>query len=181
MKPVLQDPESAGVDPVYWVFKEVTEDRWENVTVIAPGRLGQEYPKTFGHYHPADAPDETYHLIEGAGVLQLQKKHLDKQGGLDLTQVDEVVFIKAEPGMEIVIPQEWGHSWSNVGEGPLISFDDWRSGHTPADYEPIEHQQGLAYYLVEEDSQVRTIPNPKYQNLPEPQWLTPEEFKRKNY
>ena len=31
-----------------------------------------------------------------------------------------------------------GHSWSNIGKEPLITLDNWKEGHTPGDYEPIE-------------------------------------------
>jgi glucose-6-phosphate isomerase, archaeal len=178
MNPVLKDPDQGGVDPVYWVFKGVTEAEWENCTIIASGLLGQEYPKTFGHYHPEGVPVETYHLIEGEGVLQMQRKRI-VDGELKVTEVEEVVLITAKPGDEINITPEWGHSWSNIGKGPLISFDNWRTGHTPTDYEPMETQQGLAYYLVEENGEVKAVKNPKYQNLPEPQWLTAEEFKQR--
>lgn len=195
LKHVLKDPTSLGPDlfesepegsslrverPVYWVFSEVVDpepvEGWANVTVIAPGKLGQEYPKTFGHYHPDDAPDEIYHLIEGEGVLILQKKYIDEVGQWQQDKVAEVVLIKARAGDEIVIKKEYGHSWSNIGDGPLISFDNWRSGHTTADYEVIEKMQGMAYYLIEEGGETKAIPNPNYTNLPEPKWVTAEEF-----
>lgn len=176
MKPVLRNPDSTGPDPVYWVFPEVSDSGWANVTMIVPGNYNDEKPKTFGHYHPVDAVDETYHLIEGEGVLQLQKKHI-VDGVLDPERVEEVYLIKAKPGDEVVIKPEMGHSWSNVGSGPLISYDNWRSGHTPSEYEPIEKQQGMAYYLVEEGGKIKAVPNPKYKDLPEPIWITAEEFK----
>lgn len=176
LRPVLKDPASLGLDPVYWVFSEVTPEGWANVTVIAPGKLGQEYPKTFGHYHPDDAPDEIYHLIEGEGVLILQKKYIDEAGQWQQDRVAEVVLIKASSGDEIVIKKEYGHSWSNIGDGPLISFDNWRSGHTSADYEVIERLHGMAYYLIEEGGEIKATPNPNYTNLPEPTWTIVEEF-----
>lgn len=179
MKAVLQDPDSSGPDPVYWVFPDsFMDNKWANLTVIVPGKVGNEYTKTYGHYHPEDAPDETYHLIEGEGVLQLQKKHFEN-GVWDPSRVDEVYLIKARPGDEVVIRKEFGHSWSNIGLGPLLSFDNWTFGHTPADYEPMEKYQGLAYYLVVENGEVKAVPNPKYQNLPEPVWTTAEEFKNR--
>lgn len=179
IKSVLKDPESVGPDSVYWVFSEVSEDRWVNITVITSGNYNGEYPKTFGHYHPEDAVDETYHLIEGEGVLVLQKKHFEN-GEWIPEIVEEVILIKAKKGDEIIITPLWGHSWSNIGKGPLISFDDWRSGHTRADYEVVEKLQGLAYYLIEENGEIKAAPNPKYKNLPEPVWMSAEEFKNIN-
>lgn len=175
LKPVLQDPHSNGPDPAYWVFSEVAENGWANITIWAPGKHGGEYNKTFGHYHPNNAVDETYHVIEGKGILQLQKKHVEN-GVWVMEKVDEVFLIKAKPGDEIVIPFEYGHCWSNIGDGPLLTFDDWRSGHSPSDYEPIEKLHGLAYYLIEENGEVKTVPNPRYKDLPKPIWLTPTEF-----
>lgn len=177
LKPVLKDANSAGPNPVYWVFSECSEGKWANVTVIAPGKIGEEYPKTFGHYHGTDV-DEIYRLIEGEGVLLLQKKFFDESGNWVKEKVAEVVLIKTKPGDEILITPEWGHSWSNIGGGPLISFDDWRSGHAPTDYSDIESLQGLAYYLVEEKGGIKALPNPNYKDLPEPRWMSAEEFKK---
>lgn len=177
LRPVLKDPDASGPDPVYWVFSEITEKRWENLTVIAEGRIASEYPKTFGHYH-SHPVGEVYHLVAGEGILILQKKFLEDGKWLP-ERVTEVVLIKAQPGDEICITPEWGHSWSNIGDLPLLTFDDWRTGHTPRDYEAIEKLTGLAYYLINHDGQPMPVPNPNYVNLPAPIWLTAEEFKKR--
>lgn len=174
LRPVLKDENSSGPDPVYWVFSEVSED-WENLTVIAEGNFNGEFAKTFGHYHGADV-GEVYHLIDGKGVLLLQKKHME-EGEWVKDQVDEVLLIKVDPGEEVTITPEWGHSWSNVGEGPLISFDNWREGHTPRDYQVIEKLHGMAYYLILENREVKAVPNPNYNNLPQLVWMSVSEFK----
>lgn len=173
-RPVLKDPDSSGPDPVYWVFSEVSNSSWANITIIAPGLYGDEYPKTFGHYHGVDV-DETYHQIEGEGILQLQKKKIANGKWIE-NEVEEVLLVRVKPGEDLLITPEYGHSWSNVGKGPLISFDNWRSGHTPSDYEVIQRLQGLAYYLIEEGGKITAAPNPKYNNLPEPQWITASEW-----
>lgn len=179
LKTVLKDQESLGPDPAYWVFGDISKEEWANLTIIAPGNYNGEYPKTFGHYHPENASTETYYLISGEGILQMQKKHLEN-GERVPEIVDEVYLIKAKPGDKIVITPEFGHSWSNTGTKPLISFDDWREGHSPSDYEPISQQHGMAYYLIQENGQTKAIPNPNYKDLPEPKWITAEEFARRN-
>lgn len=173
LKPVLKDPNAIGPDPVYQVFYQKA-GQWANKTVIANGRIGEEYPKTFGHYHNV-AVNETYRITEGEGILLLQKKHIEN--GVWIPEVvDEVLLIRAKARDEIVITPEWGHSWSNTGSAPLVLYDDWKSGHTPADYEEIERLHGLAYYLIENPA-VKAVPNPNYHNLPEPIWLSVEEYK----
>jgi len=44
-------PEERGPDFAYWVFSGIASKVWENMTVISPGTYGQEFVKTFGHYH----------------------------------------------------------------------------------------------------------------------------------
>lgn len=176
LKRVLKDPQSVGPDPAYWVFSGSTEQKWENLTIIASGKYNNEFTKTFGHYHPKDAEVETYHLIEGEGILLMQKKSFEGEVQIN-DKVEKVYLIQAKSGDEIAIKPDWGHSWSNVGQVPLLSFDDWRFGHQPSDYEIIEKMQGMAYYLVEEDGEVKAVPNPNYQDLPEPRWVSAQEFK----
>lgn len=172
---VLRDPTANGADPVYWVFNEVSQNDWANVTITPSGLYNSEYPKTYGHYHTETAPDETYYVIEGEGVLQLQRKHIEN-GEIVAEKVDEVFLVKAKAGDTIVIKNDMGHSWSNIGKTPLITYDNWRSGHTPSEYTPMQKMHGLAYYLVEENGEVRAHANPNYIDLPEPKWVSASEF-----
>lgn len=153
------------------------------MTVIAPGFFsrdliptGGEFPKTFGHYHGSDAP-ETYRVIEGKSILMLQKKHFDAEKKWVTDFVDQVILINALPGDEITIKSVWGHCWSNVGGTPFLTYDNWRQGHQPADYEVIAKLKGMAYYIGLEDGQLRLTPNPNYKNLPQPVWMTAAQFK----
>ncbi len=168
LKPVLEDPELTSKETEYWVFSDISKDRWANLTVVTSERVGDEYPKTFGHYHPDGAPNETYFLVSGKGVLFLQKKDLS-----------EVFLVKVRAGQEIVIPKEYGHSWSNIGDEPLVSYDDWRLGHTDSDYDKIKSQHGMAYYLLDENGKVRVVKNPNYDEVAQPIWLTVEEYRNK--
>lgn len=175
LRSVLKEPLASGPDPVYWVFSEIsTRTKLANLTVIAPGRFNGEYPKTFGHYHHNPAT-EIYHQVYGEGILLLQKKHLEN-GVWRPEKVEEVLLVTIKPGDEVTIKPEYGHSWSNVGDGPLLLYDNWSVGHWPADYEMIQKLHGLAYFLLEENGEPTAIPNPLYQNLPEPVWLTAQEF-----
>lgn len=174
LRKVLKDPNSTGPDPAYWVFSELDSkdkgNNWANLTIISAGNYSGELPKTYGHYNTT-AVDELYHLIEGDGILLLQKGSPEK--------IEEVYLIKAKPGDEIIIKPEYGHSWSNAGETPLLSFDNWTHGHTPADYSPIESRQGMAYYLIRDGESVRALKNPSYGDLPDPIWLSAQEFANK--
>lgn len=175
MQPVLMHKEATGPDPVYFVFNHISlQGPFVNMTIIAPGSFEGEFPKTFGHYHGVDVP-EHYKVISGEGVFLLQKKAFDKKMWL-MEQVSEVLAVHAKDGDEITIPWDFGHSWSNIGQTPLVLFDDWKEGHDPSDYAVIERLQGMAYYLVNKDGKVVFEPNNHYQDLPKVKEMTAVEF-----
>ncbi len=173
LRPLLLNPQSAGPDPAYWLFSDMPS-RWANLTVIAPGRYGQEYTKTFGHYHSSLGP-EIYFVASGRGILILQKKHLEN-GVWKPETVEEVFLVEAQTGQQIIIPPDYGHSWSNIGQDPLLLFDDWCAGHQPADYEMISKLHGLAYYLTDNNGVVTPVLNPNYQ-APAPKRVLAPDFK----
>ena len=176
LSPVLQNPEAQGNDLAYWVFSEVSTngDKWVNMTIVDSGGYGGEFTKTFGHYHSVNV-NETYHFVEGNGIFMLQKKHFEN-GKWTPNKVDEVILLTMKPGEEVIVTPEWGHSWSNIGSLPLITFDNWASGHRPEDYEHIEKLRGMAYYLINKNGKAEIEANPNYENLPTPKFMTPAEF-----
>ena len=180
MVSVLADPNLKEHNPesvVYWVFSEVSK-LWENMTVISPGSYSGEFPKTFGHYHSTNVT-ERYKLLSGRGILLLQKRRFDDDDWI-IDELEKIYFVELVPGDEIDITQEWGHSWSNIGNEPLVTLDNWREGHTPGDYEPIEKMGGMGYFLMQNNGGAEFKPNPKYNNIPNPEWITLEDFKKLN-
>lgn len=178
LRPVLQDPNCQGPQTVYWVFGKATLDvTWENMTIIVPGLLGRELPKTMGHYHGTNI-DEIYAEVSGEGILLLQKK-VARDGRFIPNEVAEVLLVKVSHGEKVVIRPEYGHFWSNAGEQPLITYDNWRSGHSPADYEVIKNLHGMAYYLTREGGEVVPVPNPNYKNLPRPEFISVSELSKR--
>ena len=176
LKPVLLDKDASGPDPVYSVYTDLEDHYWINKTVINSGLIGREYPKTFGHYHSA-AVEETYFVADGEGVLMLQKRQGNDEQGDKIT---EVLLVRAKTGDQVVIIPEYGHSWSNVGNTPLILLDNWEEGHQSGDYESIKNHQGLCYYLINDEGKIVPLKNSKYQNVPPIRWLTAGEYSRFN-
>lgn len=168
--PVLLYPSVPGPEVVYWVFSDISFKNWKNMTVITPGFYGEEFPKTFGHYHGTPV-NETYRVVSGKGLLILQKK----QDNLS-DNILEVVIIKLKEGDQVIITPEWGHSLTNLGDTPLITFDDWDAGHTDADYQEIKDFCGMAYYITKKGSEMDIVKNKHYNNVPTPKFLTAEEF-----
>lgn len=179
MGPVLADPnindESDSSKPIYWVFSNVSK-LWENMTVISPGSINKEFNKTFGHYHSSPVT-EKYKLISGKGILLLQKRKFADDDWIN-DQIEKIYFVEFVPGDEIDISQEWGHSWSNIGSDPLVTLDNWKEGHVPDDYTPVEKMGGLGYFLMQKDGGANFVPNPKYKDLPKPEWLSARDFNK---
>lgn len=163
MRPVLKDPNASGPDPAYWVFKELS-GKWRNMTVIPSGNFNGEFTKTFGHYHLNPVNDENYMVVSGSGVLILQKKHFE-EGKFIPEVVEEVQVMRLEVGKIYKISEDFGHALINIGDEPLITYDDREAPHSPEDYEPVARLHGLAYYVVNNNGNVDVIPNPNYKNL----------------
>lgn len=172
---VLQTPKAPGPDIAYWIFGDLTEEKWANMTIVTPGRYGKEFPKTYGHYHSKDML-EIYRLTAGNGILLLQKKYYSK-GKYIPNIIKEAYLVKFDIGDELIIPPDFGHSWTNVGDTPLITFDDWRAGHTGTDYELIKRFHGMCFYIVD-DNGIKFVANPNYKKHPDPKVITAKQFKK---
>ena len=164
LRPVLKDPGAAGPDPAYWVFRDIVGS-WKNMTVIPPGNYNGEFTKTFGHYNLNPGNEEVYKCISGHGVFVLQKKHRDEKGNFDPDNVGEIQILRINVGQEVNISREFGHVLINIGDDPLITYDNQTEKHPPEDYEPVARMHGLAYYVIKQGDKVKVVPNPNYKNL----------------
>lgn len=140
-----------------------------NITFLRPGDQAGEYVKTLGHYHPYDF-DETYKVIQGEGVMLLQKrKEVDGVPQDDRIEEFRVVHLRA--GDSIALPLRFGHVLVNVGSGFLITKDNSPSDpkttrvRPHADYEPIKRMHGMAYYLVKQNGKPVLRKNPSYKEV----------------
>ena len=164
MQEVLKNPEAEGPHVHYYMIRGGSDMR--NVTVWEPGKVGDEYIKTYGHYHIGQL-DETYWLLYGKGVV-LQQKLVDE------SVADEVAEFKAIPiesGESCYMPPGYGHLVANIGETYMVTADDSpvnfgnaneasMPGH--ADYEMVKKMRGFAYYVVERNGAPALIKNPTY-------------------
>lgn len=89
------------------------------ITRIVPGKVGQEYFMTKGHFHAKEDTAEFYWGIEGEGVLLLMDRGRNVRA--------EKMF----PGSLHYIPGKVAHRVANVGDTPLVFGACWPSdaGH----------------------------------------------------
>ncbi len=160
--------ETADPDlPLYYMYRYFekkadksifeTQDAEYDITLINPGKIGDEYIKTKGHYHPL-VPDtdisypEVYEVIAGKAEYLIQKRPNDNKE-------TDVIVIKAKSSDKIVIPPNYGHVSINVGDIVLISSNiQKRDLPTGADYGGFEYYHGGAMYRTE----TNWVKNPEY-------------------
>lgn len=106
-------------------------------TIIQPGKVGDEYFMTRGHYHLNADRAEYYWGVQGQGMLLLMDKH------------QKVWAERMFPGSLHYIGSHIAHRVANVGNEPLIFGACWPSdaGHN---YEEID-ENGFAARLLEVD------------------------------
>jgi glucose-6-phosphate isomerase len=132
---------------VYYMFRNIysSEGIRFDITVIPPGELGEEYPKTFGHHHPETGSGmsypEAYQVLKGKAVFILQKNTSDSRV--------EVIMVDAKEGDVMLIPPGYGHVSINNGEETLVLsnlvYDDFSST-----YEEHAENRGAAYYYLKD-------------------------------
>jgi glucose-6-phosphate isomerase, archaeal len=106
-------------------------------TTIQPGRLGQEYFMTRGHFHAKTDTAEYYWCIKGNGVLILMDEKRNTWG-------EEMT-----PGSLHYINRSVAHRVANTGDKPLVFDACWPSdaGH---DYQEIA-DNGFSARLLDID------------------------------
>lgn len=172
MKDVLMRPDAVGPRVHYYMIRGGSEKR--NITVWQSGTVGDEYIKTYGHYHIKDF-EETYQVIFGEGILLTQDRK-EKNGVLVNDELASVKAIFLRTGQRYTIPPRSGHLMLNIGKTWLVTADDSPVALTPqeksswpehADYSAVKEMHGFGYYVIEKNDQPEFIKNPNYKELPD--------------
>lgn len=158
MKDMYQDTVAADQileqeDPVIYEFYELgcperAGDLAFGTTIIHPGKVGDEYYMTKGHFHNQIDTAEVYYTLKGSGYMMLENLEGD-WSAQPLT-----------PGDAIYVPRGYAHRTINTGNEPLVAFFCFAAdaGH---DYGTIE-TKGYRNLIVERDNEVFITPNPKW-------------------
>jgi glucose-6-phosphate isomerase len=170
MKPLLYEKSVLGEDrPLYFMYRDLSlslRDRERiqelglryDLTVIPPLRLGPEYVKTAGHYHPK-VPGEEVTYPEVYEVLSGKAHYLLQRGrGMG---VEEVVWVEAEKGEKVVIPPGYGHVTINPTR-QVLKMANWVARDFSSEYGPFRERRGAAYFELVSG----WVKNPNYGVVP---------------
>ena len=144
-----------GGDPTVYEFHDMhlPEEPGEiafGTSIVHPGKVGDEYFMTKGHFHTILETAEVYHCLRGSGCMLMENPEGDWEVR-DLT-----------PGCAVYVPPRYAHRSINTSATEtLITFFAFRAdaGH---DYGTIE-TKGFRKLVVDRDGRPEIVDNAKWQ------------------
>ena len=128
---------------------EVAGELAIGTSIVYPGKVGDEYFMTKGHFHEILDTAEVYYCLSGHGYMIMESPEGDWEVGEFL------------PGQAVYVPGRYAHRSINVSANePLKTFFCFRAdaGH---DYAAIE-TRGFRKIMVERDGKPTLLDNPKW-------------------
>ena len=147
---VLLAEEDRLLYEVYEVKRpEVAGELLQGISIVHPGKVGDEYFMTKGHFHSVLNTAEVYCCLRGEGVMVMETPEGD-------WAVEEL-----RPGRVLYVPPRWAHRSVNTGQNEdLVTFFVY-PGHAGHDYGTIEGQ-GFRKLVMEKNRQPQVVDNPHW-------------------
>jgi oxalate decarboxylase/phosphoglucose isomerase-like protein (cupin superfamily)/shikimate 5-dehydrogenase len=138
-------------DPlIYEVYEisrpEVAGELRTGLSVVHPGRVGDEYFMTKGHFHAVVDTAETYYCVKGRGLLLME----NAQGDWAAEEL--------RPGRAVYVAPGWAHRSINTGDQEDLATLFTYPAHAGHDYGTIE-RQGFRKRVVSGDGGYRVVDN----------------------
>jgi len=126
------------------------------LSVVHPGKVGDEYYMTKGHFHAELATAEIYYCLRGRGLMVME------------TPEGAWAVEPLAPGKVLYVLPRWAHRSVNTGaEEDLVTFFVY-PGNAGHDYGMIE-RQGFRKLVVEREGVPCVIDNPHWGGVNESQ------------
>jgi glucose-6-phosphate isomerase len=149
----LEAVEPARADELAYAVSEIPvpydgSNLPSSTTVIQPGRVGEEFFMTKGHFHAKRDRAEIYVGLSGEGRLVMA------------TEDGRTAVETMRPGSVSYVPGFWAHRTVNVGDEPLVFYAVY-PGDAGYDYATIE-SEGFPIVVLAGDGDPRVVDNPRY-------------------
>jgi glucose-6-phosphate isomerase len=138
---------------IYEVYEikrpEVSGEFLMGISIVHPGKVGQEFFMTKGHFHQILATAEVYYCLRGEGYMVME------------TPEGEACVEPLIPGSVLYVPPRWAHrSVCTSRLEDLVTFFAYPAdaGH---DYGTIE-QQGFRKLVVDRPTGIQIVDNPRW-------------------
>lgn len=138
---------------VYEVYENVKMpptpgDLYHGTSIVHPGRVGDEFFMTKGHFHQVLDTAEVYYCVRGHGYMLME------------TPEGQWAAEELKPGVVLYVPPRWAHRSVNTGPHDLITFFVY-PGDAGHDYGAIE-VRGFRKLLVDRTGEPTLIDNPHW-------------------
>lgn len=117
-------------------------------TVLFPGKVGNEYYMTKGHYHNKLMTAEVYYALDGEGYMIMENPEGDT--------LEEYM----KKGDAVYVPRGYSHRTINTGDTNFVLFFAYQAD-AGQDYGTIE-EKGYRKMIVEQDGKPTIVDNPKW-------------------
>ena len=119
------------------------------ISIVHPGKIGNEYFMTKGHFHEVLETAEIYYCLKGTGYMVME----DPEGN---TKVEPL-----SPGSVLYVPPRWAHRSVCVGkQEDLVTYFVY-PGNAGHDYGTIE-AQGFHKLVIEGPTGAEIVDNPNW-------------------
>lgn len=188
MRPVLAAPTIPEPKELYLMYRDVhlPNDAQQirdmglryDISVFFPYKLGKEYMKTAGHYHPYVAHNpqvtfpEVYEVYYGSALFLLQKVN-DVYADADEIEVEDCIALEVHAGQQAIMPPNYAHV-TIIREEPLV-MANWVAACFTSTYWSIDRCHGGAYYFFESKGRLKLQKNRAYRQVPPLRWMKPRE------
>ncbi|MCL1795710.1 MAG: cupin domain-containing protein [Clostridia bacterium] len=140
-------------DPLVYEFYELGApddigDLAFGSSVVHPGKVGDEYFMTKGHFHAVLETAEVYYCLSGNGGMLIENPEGDTS------------FQALAPGLAVYVPKRYAHRSVNTGTEPLVTFFVFR-GDAGHDYSTIE-TMGYRKLVVDRGGIPTLVDNPRW-------------------
>jgi len=147
---VMLSEEDSVLYEVYEIKRpEIVGEILHGISIIHPGKVGQEFYMTKGHFHTILETAEIYHTLKGEGYMVME------------TPEGNWAVEKLTAGSVLYVPPRWAHRSVNIRPGEdLVMFFAYpaNAGH---DYGTIE-TKGYRKLILDVDGKAEISDNPRW-------------------
>lgn len=121
------------------------------ISIVHPGKVGNEFFMTKGHFHAVIDTAEMYYCLHGEGFMVMETPEGD-------TSVEPL-----SPGKVLYVPPRWAHrSVCTSRQQDLVTFFAY-PGNAGHNYGTIE-KKGFRKIVIEGENGIEIISNPRFKD-----------------
>jgi len=128
---------------------EIEGEILHGISIVHPGKVGDEYYMTKGHFHTVLETAEIYYTLQGKGYMVME------------TPEGNFAVEELRAGRVLYVPPRWAHRSVNVSEDEdLVMFFAY-PGNAGHDYGTIE-TQGFRKLVLDRGNGPEIVDNPRW-------------------